>query len=43
MNNHINEFLRILRDNNYEQKFYSSINEIDILPFTKEDNPEDNF
>jgi hypothetical protein len=42
MNNHINEFLRILRDNNYEQKFYSSINEIDILPFTKEDNPEDN-
>jgi len=42
MNNKINDFLGILRDNNYEQKYYSSIDEIDILPFTKEDNPEDN-
>jgi hypothetical protein len=41
MNNHINEFLRILRDNNYEQKYYSSTDEIGFLPFTKEDNPDD--
>jgi hypothetical protein len=41
MNNHINEFLRILRDNNYEQKYYSSIDEIKILPFTNEDIPKD--
>jgi hypothetical protein len=40
MNNHINEFLRILRDKHYEQK--SGINEMGFLPFTKEDNPEDN-
>jgi hypothetical protein len=42
MNNKINDFLRILRDNNYEQKYYSSIDEMGFLPFTKEDNPEDN-
>jgi hypothetical protein len=42
MNYHISEFLKILRDNHYEQKLYSSIDEMDILPFTKEDNPEDN-
>ncbi len=40
MNNKINDFLRILRDNHFEQKFYSSIDDFDINPFTKEDIPE---
>ena len=39
MNDQISNFLRILHDNIFEQKFYSSPEEIDILPFEKDDIP----
>lgn len=42
MNNPISDFLRILRDNDYEQKIASSIDDIPFCPFTEEDILEDN-